>query len=111
MPVFTRVLTRLRALRVPMRPRDTRVLTRLRHARDAHPSADRALRLTGHALAAVLVLGALLMPNTAPGLRPDRFTRIPAEAIVGAVLVIALPRRPGWSSPPSTGRASACSPC
>ncbi|MCX4476905.1 CDP-alcohol phosphatidyltransferase [Streptomyces cellulosae] len=34
------------------------------------------------------------MPNTAPGLRPDRFTRIPAEAIVGAVLVIALPRRP-----------------
>ncbi|MFI9288220.1 CDP-alcohol phosphatidyltransferase [Streptomyces werraensis] len=94
MPVFTRVLTGLRALRVPMRPRDTRVLTRLRHARDAHPSADRALRLTGHVLAAVLVLGALLMPNTAPGLRPDRFTRIPAEAIVGAVLLLALPRRP-----------------
>ncbi len=92
LPVYTRVLTRLRALRVPMRPRETRVLKRLRDARDAHPSADRALRLTGHVLAAVLVLGALLMPNTAPGLRPDRFTRIPAEAIVGAVLLLALPR-------------------
>ncbi|MFF9751285.1 CDP-alcohol phosphatidyltransferase [Streptomyces sp. NPDC014344] len=94
MPVFTPVLTRLRALRVPLRPRDTRLLARLRRARDAHPSAGRALRLTVHVLAAVLVLGALLMPNTAPGLRPDRFTRIPAEAIVGAVLLLALPRRP-----------------
>ncbi|MFF5155864.1 CDP-alcohol phosphatidyltransferase [Streptomyces sp. NPDC000348] len=34
------------------------------------------------------------MPNTAPGLRPGRFTRIPAEAIIGAVLLLALPRRP-----------------
>ncbi|MGW4020658.1 CDP-alcohol phosphatidyltransferase [Streptomyces sp. NPDC005009] len=34
------------------------------------------------------------MPNTAPGFQPDRFTRIPAEAIIGAVLLLALPRRP-----------------
>ncbi|KOV32149.1 CDP-alcohol phosphatidyltransferase [Streptomyces sp. XY152] len=47
-----------------------------------------------HVLAAALVVGALLLPNTAPGLRPDRFTRIPAEAIVRAVLLLALPRRP-----------------
>ncbi|WP_371100389.1 CDP-alcohol phosphatidyltransferase [Streptomyces sp. PU_AKi4] len=81
MPVFTRLL-------VP------RVRTRLRGARDAHPVAARALRRTVHVLAAALVVGALLMPNTAPGLRPGRFTRIPAEAIIGAVLLLALPRRP-----------------
>ncbi|WP_030858357.1 hypothetical protein [Streptomyces sp. NRRL S-37] len=81
MPVFTR-------LRLP------RVRTRLRDAREAHPVAARALRRTVHVLAAALVVGALLMPNTAPALRPDRFTRIPAEAVVGAVLLLVLPRRP-----------------
>ncbi|MFF0361090.1 CDP-alcohol phosphatidyltransferase [Streptomyces fungicidicus] len=85
MPVFTR----LRAARPRTRPR-----TRLRAAREAHPVAARALRLTVHVLAAALVVGALLMPNTAPALRPDRFTRIPAEAIIGAILLLALPRRP-----------------
>lgn len=54
----------------------------------------RTARWTLHAFAAALVVGALLMPNAAPGLRPDGFTRIPAEAIIGAVLLIALPRRP-----------------
>ena len=85
MPLFTR----LRAAR----PR-TRLRARLRDAREAHPVAARALRLTVHVLAAALVVGALLMPNTAPALRPDRFTRIPAEAIIGAILLLALPRRP-----------------
>ncbi|PWI09922.1 CDP-alcohol phosphatidyltransferase [Streptomyces sp. NWU339] len=47
-----------------------------------------------HVLAAVLVFGALLLPDTAGALRPDRFTRIPAEAIIGAALLPALPRRP-----------------
>ncbi|MET9368633.1 CDP-alcohol phosphatidyltransferase [Streptomyces griseoflavus] len=88
MPAFTRVLARLRALPRP------RVRTRLRAARDAHPTAARTLRWTVHVLAAVLVVGALLLPNTAPAVRADRFTRIPAEAIVGAVLLLALPRRP-----------------
>ncbi|MCT7351413.1 CDP-alcohol phosphatidyltransferase [Streptomyces sp. 15-116A] len=55
-----------------------------------HPSA----RWTLHLLAAALLLGALLLPNSLAALRPNRFTRIPAEAILGAVLVIALPRRP-----------------
>ncbi|MGW3314940.1 CDP-alcohol phosphatidyltransferase [Streptomyces fungicidicus] len=89
MPVFTR----LRAARPRTRPR-TRLRTCLRAAREAHPVAARALRLTVHVLAAALVVGALLMPNTAPALRPDRFTRIPAEAIIGAILLLALPRRP-----------------
>ncbi|EFL41469.1 hypothetical protein [Streptomyces griseoflavus] len=89
MPVFTR----LRAARRRTRPH-TRLRTRLRAAREAHPVAARALRLTVHVLAAALVVGALLMPNTAPALRPDRFTRIPAEAIIGAILLLALPRRP-----------------
>ncbi|WP_374211669.1 CDP-alcohol phosphatidyltransferase [Streptomyces sp. YS415] len=45
-------------------------------------------------LSAVLVLGALLLPNTVTALRPNRFARIPAEAIVGAAVLLALPRRP-----------------
>jgi len=89
LPLFTR----LRAARPRTRPR-TRLRARLRAAREAHPVAARALRLTVHVLAAALVVGALLMPNTAPALRPDRFTRIPAEAIIGAILLLALPRRP-----------------
>ena len=89
MPLFTR----LRAARPRTRLR-TRLRARLRAAREAHPVAARALRLTVHVLAAALVVGALLMPNTAPALRPDRFTRIPAEAIIGAILLLALPRRP-----------------
>ncbi|MFF9216418.1 alkaline phosphatase family protein [Streptomyces viridosporus] len=47
-----------------------------------------------HVLAAVLLVGALLLPDTLAGLRPSRFTRIPAEAVVGAALLLALPRRP-----------------
>ncbi|MDL2077943.1 CDP-alcohol phosphatidyltransferase [Streptomyces sp. GXMU-J15] len=41
-----------------------------------------------------MVLAALLLPNSLAALRPNRFTRIPAEAIVGAALVLVLPRRP-----------------
>ncbi|WP_436847945.1 sulfatase-like hydrolase/transferase [Streptomyces coeruleorubidus] len=69
-------------------------LARLRTWRTRHPRAARALRLTTTALAAVLVLGALLLPNTLPAVEPDRFARIPAEAVVGAVVMLVLPRRP-----------------
>ncbi|PWI20826.1 CDP-alcohol phosphatidyltransferase [Streptomyces sp. Act143] len=46
------------------------------------------------ALAAVLVLGALLLPNALPALKPNRFTRIPVEAVIGAAVALWLPRRP-----------------
>ncbi|WP_328440756.1 CDP-alcohol phosphatidyltransferase [Streptomyces sp. NBC_00444] len=45
-------------------------------------------------LAAALVIAAFLLPNAWAALRPNRFMRLPAEAIVGAVLLLALPRRP-----------------
>ncbi|MFH9062778.1 sulfatase-like hydrolase/transferase [Streptomyces coeruleorubidus] len=69
-------------------------LARLRTWRTRHPRAARALRLTTTALAAVLVLGALLLPNTLPAVELDRFARIPAEAVIGAVVMLVLPRRP-----------------
>ncbi|MEU0586112.1 CDP-alcohol phosphatidyltransferase [Streptomyces sp. NPDC006132] len=71
--------------------------SRLRHLRSwrtHHPRAAHALHLTTTALAAVLVLGALLLPNTLPALEPVSFARIPAEAVIGAVVVLGLPRRP-----------------
>ncbi|MFJ6644562.1 CDP-alcohol phosphatidyltransferase [Streptomyces sp. NPDC091290] len=69
-------------------------LARLRAWRTRYPTAARVLSLSVTALAALLVLGALLLPNTFPGLRPDRFTRIPAEAILGVAVMVVLPRRP-----------------
>ncbi|MEV7884074.1 CDP-alcohol phosphatidyltransferase [Streptomyces sp. NPDC088357] len=52
------------------------------------------LRWTVTALAALLVIGALLLPNALGALKPNRFTRIPAEAILGAAVALWLPRRP-----------------
>ncbi|GGW29499.1 sulfatase-like hydrolase/transferase [Streptomyces caelestis] len=69
-------------------------LTHLRTWRTRHPRAARALHLTTNALAAALVLGALLLPNTLAAVEPDRFARIPAEAVIGAVVTLVLPRRP-----------------
>lgn len=62
--------------------------------RTRHPRAALALRRTTTALAAALVLGALLLPNTFVALEPNRFVRIPAEAVIGAVLLLRLPRVP-----------------
>jgi hypothetical protein len=62
--------------------------------RTRYPAAARALRWAVNLLAAVLVLGALLMPNTLPALHANRFTRLPGEAIIGAAVVLGLPRRP-----------------
>jgi hypothetical protein len=74
-----------------------RLRARLAHWRSwrtRHPSAARGLYGATTVLAAVLVLGAMLMPNTLAGLQPNRFTRLPAEAIIGAAVMLALPRRP-----------------
>ncbi|MEV5544776.1 CDP-alcohol phosphatidyltransferase [Streptomyces sp. NPDC052309] len=94
MPVFTH-------FRPPPRTADDtpglRALrTRLTRRRDAwrarRPTAARALRRAVTVLAAALVLGALLLPNTLAALQPNRFARIPVEAVVGAVLLLCLPR-------------------
>ncbi|MBD0837555.1 CDP-alcohol phosphatidyltransferase [Streptomyces sp. TRM68416] len=45
-------------------------------------------------LSAALVLASLLLPNSVAALRLNRFTRIPGEAIIGAAILLALPRRP-----------------
>ncbi|MFD5404859.1 alkaline phosphatase family protein [Streptomyces griseorubiginosus] len=62
--------------------------------RDAHPTAVRNTRWALNTLAALLVLGALLLPNKITNLHAGEFLRLPAEAILGAALALALPRRP-----------------
>ncbi|GGY62960.1 hypothetical protein GCM10010300_02430 [Streptomyces olivaceoviridis] len=65
-----------------------------RHWREGHPEVARALSVTVTVLAAALVVAALVMPNTVVRLGPAEFLRIPAEAVVGAAVLLALPRRP-----------------
>lgn len=65
-----------------------------RRWRERHPSAARALSVTVTVLAAALVVVALVMPNSVVRLGPATFVRIPAEGVIGAAVMIALPRRP-----------------
>ncbi|MFC9912186.1 CDP-alcohol phosphatidyltransferase [Streptomyces sp. NPDC059862] len=67
---------------------------RLARWRAAHPTAARALRWTATALSVALVLFALLVPNTLAALAWGKFVRIPVEAIIGAAVLLVLPRRP-----------------
>ncbi|MFG2677571.1 CDP-alcohol phosphatidyltransferase [Streptomyces sp. NPDC048392] len=79
------------------KPYEGVVPTRLAHWRAWHtrrPLAALVVRRTTTALAAVVVLGALLLPNTFVALEPNRFARIPAEAVIAAVLLLCLPRVP-----------------
>ncbi|MGW7523772.1 CDP-alcohol phosphatidyltransferase [Streptomyces sp. NPDC054783] len=62
--------------------------------RAEHPAGARALSVTVTVLAAALVIAALVMPNSVVRLGPSEFLRIPAEAVIGAAVMIALPRRP-----------------
>jgi hypothetical protein len=75
-------------------PARSTLRSRLARWRTAHPTTLRALNWTTTILATVLVLGALLFPNRLMALQPNRFTRIPVEAIIGAAVTLALPRRP-----------------
>jgi hypothetical protein len=61
--------------------------------RTRHPTAVRNLSWTITALSAVLIYACLQMPNTLGNLRPREFVRLPAEAIIGAAVVVSLPRR------------------
>ncbi|MGW3460890.1 CDP-alcohol phosphatidyltransferase [Streptomyces olivaceoviridis] len=65
-----------------------------RRWREGHPEVARALSVTVTVLAAALVVAALVMPNTVVRLGPAEFLRLPAEAVVGAAVLLALPRRP-----------------
>ncbi|MFG3661108.1 CDP-alcohol phosphatidyltransferase [Streptomyces sp. NPDC047706] len=67
---------------------------RLARWRAERPTAARVLRHTATTLAAALVLCALLLPNTVHTVTPGKFFRIPVEAIIGAAVLLALPRRP-----------------
>ena len=73
-----------------------RVSLRTRFAgwRERNPTPVRAARWTVTVLAAVLVLGALVLPNRMSGLHTVRFLRIPVEAVLGAAVALVLPRRP-----------------
>ncbi|MEU3986433.1 CDP-alcohol phosphatidyltransferase [Streptomyces sp. NPDC026672] len=62
--------------------------------REGHPEAARALSLAVTLLSLVLVIGALLLPSTVVDLGITDFTRLPGEAIIGAAVALALPRRP-----------------
>ncbi|MFJ6069273.1 CDP-alcohol phosphatidyltransferase [Streptomyces sp. NPDC093065] len=77
---------RLRALRAR--------LAHWRAWRTRHPRATRVVRRVMTAFSAILVLGALLLPNTLVALEPNRFARIPGEAVVATVLLLCLPRVP-----------------
>ncbi|WNC03260.1 hypothetical protein Q2K21_28710 [Streptomyces sp. CGMCC 4.7035] len=65
----------------------------MRAWRAEHPVAARVLGITVTVLAGALVVASLLLPNK-PDFRPAVFLRIPVEALIGAVVLTALPRRP-----------------
>ncbi|MFI2199920.1 sulfatase-like hydrolase/transferase [Streptomyces sp. NPDC020192] len=67
----------------------------VRRWRAAHPAAGQALSVGVTLLAAALVVAALVMPNSLAALEePSKYLRIPAEGVIGAAVLIALPRRP-----------------
>ncbi|MEU9960071.1 sulfatase [Streptomyces sp. NPDC050982] len=62
--------------------------------RDRHAVAARNVGWTVTGLSLVLVCFALLMPTSAPKFTPGVFLRIPVEAVLGAAVLIVLPRKP-----------------
>ncbi|MFJ3493064.1 CDP-alcohol phosphatidyltransferase [Streptomyces sp. NPDC086091] len=69
---------------------------RLAHARawrGRHPRAARVVWWAVTVLSLVLVLGALVLPNRLFALQPERFLRLPGEAVLAAAVLLSLPRR------------------
>ena len=62
--------------------------------RDRHAVAARNVGWTVTALSLALVCFALLMPTSLDSFRPRVFVRIPVEAVLGAAVLMVLPRRP-----------------
>jgi hypothetical protein len=81
----------LRILRT-LRPRTARRAWRGWQA--AHPVPAQVISLAVTGLALALVVIALLMPNKRDQFHLAMFTRIPVEALIGAAVLIVLPRRP-----------------
>ncbi|WP_425246126.1 CDP-alcohol phosphatidyltransferase [Streptomyces sp. NEAU-NA10] len=76
-------------------PRSFRArLTHWRAWRSRYPVAARVLWWTATVVSVVLVLGAMLLPNRLFALELRQFARLPGEAIIAAVVLLALPRRP-----------------
>ncbi|MFD9002177.1 CDP-alcohol phosphatidyltransferase [Streptomyces sp. NPDC059582] len=78
----------------PDHPTRPGIRGRWRARRAKHPRVSRALSLTVTVLAALLVHLCLQMPSTLGNLKPEEFLRLPAEAVMLAVVLLSLPRRP-----------------
>ncbi|MFE0255193.1 sulfatase-like hydrolase/transferase [Streptomyces sp. NPDC059010] len=72
---------------------------------EAEKPAARYLRWTLTVLAAVLIHVCLQMPNTLGNLKPTEFLRLPAEAVIGAAVLLTLPRRPRLITAATSGAA------
>ncbi|GAB3178735.1 sulfatase [Streptomyces incanus] len=68
--------------------------TRRDRWRRNHPRAARGVTVGTTVLAGALLLFALLVPNRVERLSPEAFLRIPAEGVLLATLLLALPPRP-----------------
>ncbi|MER5598027.1 CDP-alcohol phosphatidyltransferase [Streptomyces sp. NPDC002265] len=66
---------------------------RWRGWRAGHPAVSRGLTVTVTVLAALLVHVCLQLPSTLSTLRLQEFLRLPAEAVMVAVVLLSLPRR------------------
>ncbi|WP_435887228.1 CDP-alcohol phosphatidyltransferase [Streptomyces griseoluteus] len=78
----------------PDTPAQAPRFARVNRWRAEHPQGARVLSRTITVLAAILVVCTLVMPGTIVGLGPATFFRLPGEAIVGAAILLALPRKP-----------------
>ncbi|MFJ9536713.1 CDP-alcohol phosphatidyltransferase [Streptomyces sp. NPDC101225] len=87
-PPAPTLLSRLRAL---PRPHPRRAWRRWKAA---HPGPAQVIGIAATALALVLVVAALVMPNRWETFRTAEFVRLPVEALLGAAVLTALPRRP-----------------
>ncbi|MGW1158169.1 sulfatase-like hydrolase/transferase [Streptomyces sp. NPDC002519] len=67
---------------------------RLRAWQDGHPVAARVIGISVTVLAGLLVVVSFLLPNRPENFRIAEFTRLPVEALIGAVVLTVLPRRP-----------------
>ncbi|MEU6219295.1 sulfatase-like hydrolase/transferase [Streptomyces sp. NPDC047022] len=66
----------------------------MRTWRTDYPVAAHVLGITVTVLAGVVVVASLVLPNQPQDMRLAEFIRIPVEALIGAVVLTALPRRP-----------------